>query len=65
MATGEESVEHFSDEELAYLRHLRFGQLPPRVLPEDHVPLIETDHRPDRPEPTGGEDEWMLRNAGG
>lgn len=33
----------FTDEELAFLRHVRFGELPARVLPEDQVMLIETD----------------------
>ena len=59
------SGERFSDEELAHLRHVRFGKLPARVLPEDHVQLVETDHRPDRPEPAGGEDDWMLRSSAG
>lgn len=57
--------ERFTDEELAFLRHARFGRLPDRVRPDDHVQLVETDHRPDRPEPTGGEDEWMLRTSAG
>jgi hypothetical protein len=33
----------FTDEELAFLRHVRFGELPARVLPEDQVQLVETD----------------------
>jgi hypothetical protein len=36
-------MEHFTDEELAFLRHVRFGELPPRVKPEDYVELQETD----------------------
>ncbi|MFK3979839.1 hypothetical protein ACI2K4_05590 [Micromonospora sp. NPDC050397] len=65
MATEEDPGKRFTDEELAFLRHARFGQLPERVRPEDHVQLVETDHRPDRPESTGGEDEWMLRSSAG
>jgi hypothetical protein len=41
----------FSDEELAFLRHARFGELPARVSPDDRVELIEVDPRRDRPEP--------------
>lgn len=36
-------MEHFTDEELAFLRHARFGEPPPRVKPEDYVELVETD----------------------
>jgi hypothetical protein len=42
--------EHFSDEEMAFLRYARFGQLPPRVQPEERVELVETDPRRDAPE---------------
>src|SRR5688500_1283045 len=33
----------FSDEDMAFLRHVRFGELPARVRPDDLVPLQETD----------------------
>lgn len=33
----------FSDEELAFLRHARFGELPGRVLPEDYTEAAETE----------------------
>ncbi len=33
----------FTDEEWAYLRYVRFGQLPARVAPEDRMELQETD----------------------
>lgn len=36
-------MEHFTDEELAFLRHARFGELPPRVKPEDYVELVESE----------------------
>ena len=33
----------FTDEEWAFLRFVRFGQLPARVAPEDRVELQETE----------------------
>ncbi|WP_433207872.1 hypothetical protein ACQP00_42245 [Dactylosporangium sp. CS-047395] len=35
--------EHFTDAELSFLRHARFGELPAPVRPEDRVELEETD----------------------
>lgn len=35
--------EQFTDEELAFLRHVRFGQAPERVRPEQVVPLVESE----------------------
>jgi hypothetical protein len=46
-----EDREEFSDEELAFLRHVRFGELPGRIRPTDRIELTETDPRRDRPEP--------------
>ncbi|MFD4192445.1 MULTISPECIES: hypothetical protein [Amycolatopsis] len=40
--------ERFTDEELAFLRFARFGELPPRVLPDDLVEVVETE-QPDLP----------------
>ncbi|MFU8876401.1 hypothetical protein [Micromonospora sp. SL4-19] len=60
-----EPSESFTDEEYEFLRHVRFGELPPAVRPEDRVALTETDARRDRPEPVGGPDEWNLRNSPG
>ncbi|MGW4467317.1 hypothetical protein [Micromonospora sp. NBC_01796] len=65
MATEQEPEGRSTDEELAHLRQVRFGRLPARVRPEDHVQLVETGQRPDRAAPAGGEDDWMLRNAAG
>ncbi|MEV4619275.1 hypothetical protein AB0J74_11285 [Asanoa sp. NPDC049573] len=48
----------FSDEEAAFLRHVRFGELPPRVRPEEFVELQETDPRPDRPDNHLDDSEW-------
>lgn len=36
-------TETFTDAELAFLRHARFGELPAPVRPEDRVELEETD----------------------
>ncbi|GAA3268037.1 hypothetical protein Dvina_42485 [Dactylosporangium vinaceum] len=33
----------FNDDELAFLRHARFGELPERVRPEDMVEVEDTD----------------------
>jgi hypothetical protein len=47
-------AEKFTDDELAFLRHVRFGELPARVRPEDMVeetdtggPVFEPDARLD------------------
>jgi len=64
-AVMSEPKESFTDEEYAFLRHVRFGELPPGVRPEDRVELTETDARRDRPEPAGGPEAWALRNSPG
>jgi hypothetical protein len=46
---GEGFSERFTDDELAFLRHARFGELPERVLPEDQVELRETDPPAEEP----------------
>jgi hypothetical protein len=38
-----EHREHFTDDELAFLRYARYGELPERVLPADLVELVETE----------------------
>ncbi|GII78510.1 hypothetical protein Sru01_34920 [Sphaerisporangium rufum] len=43
-------AERFTDEEYAFLRYVRFGTLPPRVLPAEMVEEVDTDSRPDVPE---------------
>ena len=55
----------FSDEEAAFLRHVRFGELPSRVRPEDRVELTETDDRQDVPEDLGDPHLGPARGAGG
>ena len=51
MAEDGASTERFTDEELDFLRHVRFGALPPRILPEARFEVIETEPRRDLPEP--------------
>ncbi|GAA1520364.1 hypothetical protein GCM10009827_039960 [Dactylosporangium maewongense] len=40
----------FSDPDLAFLRHARFGELPARIRPSDTVELVETDPKRDWPD---------------
>jgi hypothetical protein len=46
----EEAPVPFTDAELAFLRHVRFGELPARVRPDDLVPMRETDPKRDLPD---------------
>ncbi|MEV4534328.1 hypothetical protein AB0J82_10915 [Asanoa sp. NPDC049518] len=48
----------FTDDEAAFLRHARFGELPPRVLPDELVELQETEPRPLRPDHHPDDDAW-------
>ncbi|MEV4493917.1 hypothetical protein AB0K04_27870 [Micromonospora coxensis] len=50
----------FSDEEYAFLRHVRFGELPAPVRPDERVELRETDARRDYPEPVDDPDQRAL-----
>jgi hypothetical protein len=52
----------FSDDELAFLRHTQYGELPPRVPPEDLVELQETD--PPRAEPEDQTTERWIGHPG-
>jgi hypothetical protein len=53
----------FTDEEWAFLRYVRFGELPGRVAPEDRVELKETD--PDRGWPDPALGTWRDLATGG
>jgi hypothetical protein len=66
-AVMSEPRESFTDEEYAFLRHVRFGELPPAVRPEERIESTESETAPrrDRPDPAGGPDEWALRAGGG
>ncbi|GAB4053663.1 hypothetical protein [Catellatospora paridis] len=49
------SGERFTDEESAFLRHVRFGELPTRPAPEDLTAATESEtdprHTPPDPNP--------------
>jgi hypothetical protein len=55
----------FSDQELTFLRHARFGELPERVRPDEQIQSVETDARRDLPEPVGDPQVWRDLHAGG
>jgi hypothetical protein len=57
MSESGEPRKHFADEEWAFLRYARFGELPPRVPPTDLVEAVESDLRRDIPEPVEGQIE--------
>jgi hypothetical protein len=57
-------TEQFTDEEHAFLRHVRFGELPGRILPEDMVESQETE--PQRQQlPDAVNEYWYLRYSAG
>jgi len=49
----------FTDEDSAFLRHARFGELPPRVLPEELTELVESEGRRDGPDPVPADVLWF------
>jgi hypothetical protein len=51
-------AERFTDEEYAFLRFARFGQLPERVLPSQMVEEIKTDVPQDVPERAFDARKW-------
>jgi hypothetical protein len=52
--------EGFTDEEAAFWRHVRFGQLPPRVRPDEYVELRETEEPPIRPVNHFDDSNWRY-----
>ena len=58
MSEEREHAEPFTDEELAYLRHVRFGHLPARIQPEDLVETEETDPTHEEPAQPMVRREW-------
>jgi hypothetical protein len=46
----DQAPDRFTDDELVFLRHVRFGELPPRVRPDELVESIETDPGRDTPD---------------
>ncbi|MFI7490163.1 hypothetical protein ACIBXA_17460 [Micromonospora echinaurantiaca] len=61
--TDDRTDPSFTDEEYAFLRHVRFGELPRPARPEERVELTETDPRRDRPEPHDDPERWDLRHG--
>ena len=51
----------FTDDEYAFLRHVRFGELPPAVRPDERVELTETDPGRDRPEESEDPIRWNVQ----
>lgn len=49
-----EHTERFTDEELAYLRHVRFGRLPDPIPPSDWSEAMDPDVPFEPPEPRLG-----------
>jgi hypothetical protein len=60
----DETGDKLNDDQLAFLRHARFGELPLRTPPAQFVELTETDPRRDLPEPVGDAREWRLIQGG-
>ncbi|MBM7080620.1 MULTISPECIES: hypothetical protein [Micromonospora] len=56
--------ESFTDEQYAFLRHARFGELPPSVRPDERSASTETDPPRYQPDPTPGQYEQDLRAGG-
>ncbi|MER7894378.1 hypothetical protein ABTX15_31700 [Micromonospora sp. NPDC094482] len=60
--TDAHSVPPFTDDDYAFLRHVRFGELPAAVRPEELVALTETD--PGRGRPADDDPaRWDLRHG--
>ncbi|MEH0975177.1 hypothetical protein V6U77_29015 [Micromonospora sp. CPCC 205546] len=53
----------FTDDDYRFLRHVRFGEMPPAVRPEERTALTETDPRRDQPDPGDERDRWDLRHG--
>ncbi|HZC26587.1 MAG TPA: hypothetical protein VE287_06155 [Actinopolymorphaceae bacterium] len=58
MHVEQEPRERFTDEELAFLRFVRFGRLPERVHPDEFVTLVETDPPDELPGQAFDPREW-------
>ncbi|MFE7869671.1 hypothetical protein ACFUYE_04895 [Micromonospora humida] len=56
--------ESFTDEQYAFLRHARFGELPPSARPDERSASTETDPPRYQPDPTPGQYEQDLRAGG-
>jgi hypothetical protein len=58
MAEDIASTEQFTDEEYAFLRFVRFGELPARILPSEMVEEVKTDQPQDVPEQAFDARRW-------
>jgi hypothetical protein len=58
MDDDRERTEPLTEDELAGIRHARFGELPTRVRPEDAVETAETDPAHEEPPPPPVRREW-------
>lgn len=58
MSEDRAQTEPHTEQELAYLRHVRFGHLPVRVRPEDAVETAEAEPVPEEPGPPMVRREW-------
>ena len=58
MDEDREHHERFTDEELAFLRFARFGELPARVAPADLIESAETDPPHEEPAEPSVRREW-------
>ncbi|WP_433381493.1 hypothetical protein ACQPZX_17200 [Actinoplanes sp. CA-142083] len=54
-----------TEAESAFLRHAEFGELPPRVKPDEYVVLVESDSRAGRPEAAISESQKDALYPGG
>jgi len=55
----------FTDAEMAFLRHVRFGALPAPVRPDDRVELEETDPKRGWPDAAPSPEQRQALLAGG
>jgi len=51
-------AERFTDEELAFLRFARFGELPSRVRPSEMVETVDADAEREEPQQPMVRREW-------
>jgi len=53
------------DADLAHQRFVEFGELPPRIRPEEYVETVKTGVPPGRPAPAGSEAQNQALQTGG
>ena len=51
-------AEQFTDEELAFLRFARFGELPARVMPAEMVETVDAEAEREEPQQPMVRREW-------